>query len=215
MIRLAELPGADEAREWAEEELSKAVYQETEPTLFDKVSKIVGEFLRDLFNPNLSGGEFSRLWAIIIVAIVLGAIVLAFVIWGRPRAEHRVRSGGSSAIFDDDAVSAAELRSLADAAARREDWHEAIVMRFRALARGLDERGILHAPPGMTARTLGEEAREFFPDSATELVHAAELFDDVRYLRRPGSSESALALDELERRIASARPAASARAVFS
>ncbi|GGO62951.1 hypothetical protein GCM10010910_14320 [Microbacterium nanhaiense] len=215
MIPFAELPDPDEARRWAEEELGKAVYQETEPTLFDKVARSIGEFLRDLLSPNLSGGAFSPIWAVILVAIVMGAIVLAFVIWGRPRGDHRTRQNASSAVFDDDTVSAADLRELADAAARSAQWNEAIIMRFRAIARGLDERGILHAPPGMTARSLAAEAREFFPPHADELARSADLFDDVRYLRREGSAETARALEALDRAIASATPAVAARAAFA
>lgn len=212
---LSNLPDADEAREWAEEELGKAVYQVTEPTLFDKVSRAIGEFIQNLLNPSLSGGAFSPIWAVIIVAIVLGGIVLAFVIWGRPRGDHRTGSGGSAAVFDDDALSAAELRTAAAAASARGDWDEAIVMRTRALARGLDERGILHAPPGMTARALAGDAGVFFPDLAEELARSAALFDDVRYLRRHGSPESARGLDELEARVAAATPAVAARAAFA
>ncbi|GGF45843.1 hypothetical protein GCM10010922_21980 [Microbacterium sorbitolivorans] len=215
MISLAALPDADEAREWAEEELSKAVYQVTEPTLFDKVARAIGEFVQRLLSPNLSGGAFSPIWAVIIVAIVLGGIVLAFVIWGRPRGDHRTGSGGSAAVFDDDALSAAELRAASAAAAARGDWDEAIVMRFRALARGLDERGILHAPPGMTARALAADAGVFFPNLAGELAQSAALFDDVRYLRRHGSADAARALDELEARVAAASPAIAARAAFA
>lgn len=215
MIRVAALPDPDDARRWAEEELAKAVYQETEPTLFDKVAKSIGEFLTNLLSPNLSGGAFSPIWAVIIVAIVLGAVVLAFVIWGRPRGEHRARTGESAAVFDDDTASAAQLRERADAAERDAQWNEAIIMRFRAIARGLDERGILRAPPGMTARTLAAESREFFPSDADELVRAGELFDDVRYLRRQGSADAARDLAALDRKIAETTPAVAARAAFA
>lgn len=215
MISFAALPDPDEARERAEEELSKAVYQATEPTLFDKVAKQIGEFISDLLSPNLSGGQFSPVWAVVIVAIVLGGVVLAFVIWGRPRGEHRARTAASAAVFDDDTASASELRALADAASRAGEWDEAIVLRFRAIARGLDERGILHAPPGMTARTLADEARSFFPDAADELVRSAALFDDVRYLRRHGSADAARALEALDTRISATKPAVTARAAFA
>jgi hypothetical protein len=118
-------------------------------------------------------------------------------------------------VFDDDTISAAELRAAADAASQRGEWDEAIVMRFRALARGRDERGVLHAPPGLTARVLVDEARDFFPAFSDELARAAVLFDDVRYLRRHGSAESARALDTLEARIADTTPAVAARAAFA
>ena len=215
MMFALDLPDPDEAREWAEQELSKAIYREAEPTLFDKTAKAVADFIARLFTPNLAGGSLSPLWAAILVAIVLALVVLAFVIWGRPRGEHRIRETGSAAIFQDDASTAAELRALAEAATLRGEWNESIVFRFRAIARGLDERGVLRAPPGMTARVLARDAREFFPGEAGALERAADAFDDVRYLRRPGSAEAARLLTELDARIAAQAPARAARPVFA
>src|SRR5690606_27482462 len=79
--------------------------------------------------------------------------------------------------------------------------------RFRALARALDERGIVHAPPGMTARAFTGAAREFFPDRAAALDDAADAFADVRYLRRPGTRERFAPVAGLDAAAARARAA--------
>ena len=78
-----------------------------------------------------------------------GLVVVALVIAGRPRLRQRSRVTGA-VLADDDGRSAAELRALAEAAAARGDWDEALVERFRALVRALDERTILTVSPGTT-----------------------------------------------------------------
>jgi hypothetical protein len=60
-------------------------------------------------------------------------------------------------------------------------------MRFRALARGLAERGIVDVPPGTTVHGFARSAGVVFPNTAADLDDAAAAFDDVRYLRRPGT----------------------------
>ncbi|WP_221585395.1 DUF4129 domain-containing protein [Microbacterium sp. G2-8] len=212
---LTALPDRDDAREWAEQELSDPAYREAEPTLFDRVAQAIGDVIANLFTPQIGGAEWSPLWTIVIVAIAVAAIVVAFVIWGLPRGERRHASRPSAELFDDDARSAAELRTDADAAAAREDWDAAVVLRFRAIARGIDERGVLFAPPGMTARAFSEAAREYFPPHASDLAAAASRFDDVRYLRRRATRETAQQLAGLDRALASARPAKAAQAVFT
>jgi len=209
------LPDADEAREWAERELEKAAYREAEPTLFDRAARAIGQFFIDLFNPDASGAAWSPVWTVLIVAIIVAAIIVAFVIWGAPRGEHRAPRTSSAAVFDTDERSADELRRAARGAADAEDWDGAIVLRFRAVARALDERGIIHAPPGMTALSFSGAAREFFPEQADGLIAAGRDFDDVRYLRRPGTRDAAARLESLDGAISAARPAKIAEAAFS
>lgn len=216
MIRLLDaLPDPDEAREWAERELEKAAYREAEPTLFDRVAQAIGQFFIDLFNPQLGGAAWSPIWTVVIVAVIVAAIVVAFVIWGAPRGEHRTRRAASAGVFDADERTAEELRRAARAAADSGDWDGSIVLRFRAVARALDERGIIHAPPGMTAHAFVTAARDFFPNHAADLIAAGSVFDDVRYLRRPGTQAAVERIAALDESLRSARPAKVAEAAFS
>ncbi|WP_156762223.1 DUF4129 domain-containing protein [Microbacterium karelineae] len=215
IARLAALPDRDEAREWAERELEKQIYREAEPTLFDRVAQRIGEFFQSLFNPQIDGAGWSPVWTAIIVAVLVAGIVVAFVIWGMPRGEGRSRARASTDLFDADERSAAELRAASTAARDRGDWDEAIILRYRAIARGIDERGLLHGPPGMTARTFAVSAAGYFPAHAAGLDAAAGMFDDVRYLRRPGTAEAAASVADLDDTIASARPAKAAEAAFA
>lgn len=212
---VAELPDRDDAREWAERELDKAVYREAEPTVFDRVAKEIGDFLASLFNPQIDGGIWSPVWTMVIVALIIAAIVVAFVIWGMPRGERRTGRRSSAAVFDDDARSAAELREAARDAVRRGAWDDAVVLRFRAIARAVDERGVFHAPPGMTAQTFALAANDYFPSLAADLNAAAAVFDDVRYLRRHASEDAATRVAVLDEAMAGMRPAKSAEAAFA
>lgn len=214
MIPAVPPPDPDEAREWLERELSDPVYREAEATVFDRVARAIAEFFEAIFNPRVDGAAWSGVWTVILVLLAAALIVTAFVIWGRPRLEHR-RAGASSEIFDDDARSADELRADAERAAGEADWDAAVVLRFRALARGLDERGVLRAPPGTTARALARAAAPFFPDSAPGLDAGSSAFDDVRYLRRAATADVYAEVAAVDDAVRSARPALAPEAAFA
>ncbi|WP_051171948.1 DUF4129 domain-containing protein [Microbacterium indicum] len=215
VIALAALPDPDDARDRAAEELAKRVYAEAEPTVFDRVAQAIGEFIMRLLNPQLAGGSWSPLVTALIVAVVVALVVVAIVIWGVPRRDRRSATSVSSSVIGDDLRTAAQLRADAASAASRGDWDAALVLRFRAIARGLDERGVLHAPPGMTARALAEAASRPFPDHAAGLCAASRAFDDVRYLRRHATSASHDEVAALDDAIAAARPATAPGSVLS
>lgn len=183
------LPDPDQAREWAERELRDPSYQAAEPTLIDRISQAVGRFLEDLLRGPDTGGWGPSAY-IVLGVIVVAAIVVGILIWGRPRISTRA-SEPARALFDsDDARSADELRADAASAAGRSDWDDAIVLRFRAVARGLTERGLVDPPPGATVRAFARETAAALPALVPLLEPAAATFDDVRYLRRPGTEQN-------------------------
>ncbi|WP_354002991.1 DUF4129 domain-containing protein [Microbacterium elymi] len=63
-----------------------------------------------------------------------------------------------------------------------------MILRFRALARGLVERRAVELVPGATVHAFARAAGRAFPGRADDLDAAASAFDDVRYLRRPGTA---------------------------
>src|SRR5690606_15421147 len=101
---------------------------------------------------------------------------------------------------------AAELRAAARAAAGRGDWATAIAEQYRAIARGLAERELVHSLPGTTAREFAVLAGGVFPEEAAALRIAADAFDGVRYLGRPGDRDRFDAVTALEGRLRAARP---------
>ena len=115
-------------------------------------------------------------------------------------------------LFGGDGVrSAADLRREAARRAADGDWGEAVAEAVRALARGLDERGLVSTPPGATVQAFARTASARFPDEAAEFARCATDFDDVRYLRRPGTRETYDRVRALDDRVARSRATADAR----
>lgn len=200
-------PDADQARRWIIAELAKPAYQAAQPTWFDRVSSAFWEWLRSL---DLSGAGAAQVPILLLVGVlVAGAVLAAFLIFGVPRLNRRGRDAG--VLFgSDDARDAAAMRAAAASAAARGQWALAISEMFRALARGLAERTIVSATPGMTARASAREAAGSFPDFADRLARAAGDFDAVRYLGHPGTEADYRRVAELEGALRERRPESAA-----
>jgi len=197
-------PDGDQARQWAEQELADPVYHAAEPTPFDRFARGVGDFLQSLLSGDVSPALAPWL-AIIVVAVIVGIGVLAFVVWGRPRRAERSRRPAE--LFGvDDGRPAALLRADAEEAATAARWDDAVVLRFRALARGLVERTILDPEPGTTVHRFAAQAARAFPAERAALGRAADLFDDARYLHRPVDAASYRSVAELDVRLDDTRP---------
>lgn len=198
-------PDGDEARDWAEQELSKPAYDIAEPTPFDLIARAVGDFIASLFSTELSGGWGSTV-ALIAGIVVMIVIVAAFAVWGVPRSSRRARTQAPALFGEAEGRSAAELRAAAASHARRAEWEAAIVVHFRALARGCAERGVVDTPPGATVHAFARAATRALPDLAERLEAAATAFDDVRYLRRPGTAELYRLVADTDAAVIAARP---------
>ncbi|MEV8266664.1 DUF4129 domain-containing protein [Microbacterium sp. NPDC076911] len=199
-------PDEETARRWAEDELSNPIYDIAEPTLFDRVAQSVGEFIGNLFSPQLPG-EFGPIAAVVAAIVVIVLIAGAFAIWGVPRAIRRGRGNPPVLFGESDARSAAQLRRDAESKAAATEWDQAIVLRFRAIAQGCIERGVVNTPPGATVHAFARAASPVFPASADALEFAATTFDDVRYLRRRGNAELYRQIVATDDAVAAARPA--------
>jgi hypothetical protein len=197
-------PTAPEGREWLREELAKQEYQAARPTWFDQLAKWIQDRIGDLLGSSTTGGP-PGFGAVIVFALVLAAIVVAFFVFGRPRINRK--SAVSGALFgEDDFRDAAGIRAAAESAAARGEYELAITEAFRAIARGLAERTILTVNPGSTARDFSERAGVPFPQFAAEFAAAAVIFDEVRYLGRPGTAEHYEQVATLERLARQAKP---------
>ncbi len=154
------------------------------------------------------GAEWSPALLLVVIGVIAAVVVLGLLIWGRPRRAHRADGRASSVLFgDDEARSAAELRASAAEHAAAGRWDQAVIERYRALARGLEERDVLDALPGTTAQALAAAASPFFPAHADRLHDGAVAFDDVRYLRRRGTAQMYAAVAGVDDEIARTRPA--------
>ena len=90
------------------------------------------------------------------------------------------RKRKSKALFDDKR-DASMLTLSANKAAAAGDWVSAVVDRFRAIIRSLDERALLEDYPGMTAQEAGHLGTQVMPTLSEGFAYAANLFDRARY----------------------------------
>jgi Domain of unknown function (DUF4129) len=192
----------DEARELLIRELAKDEYQEAKPGLLEEVLLRISEWFTDLVN-SLEGASPNLGTLFILLAVLL---VIGVAVWlVRPRRNARAEDAGQ--VFDDDAaLSAAEHRRHAQAAAARGDWNEACTERFRALVRSMEERVVLAVQPGQTADEAAGRIGPAFPGFASEVQKAAAVFDAVRYGKLPASEADATAVARLDEQLQASRP---------
>ena len=191
-------PGAQEAREAAEAELAKPAYHPT-PDLLDWL----WHWLRKHLDPTaVIPGIPPLLSGLIVLLVLVTCVVLLVVLLRRFRPVGRSRR--AARLFDDERDARALARA-ADAAAERGDWDAAVVERFRAIIRSLDERGLIEDYPGMTAREATALASGALKTLGEELTRAAALFDAVRYGEVISTEEQDAWMRDLAQRVDTAR----------
>lgn len=198
-------PDAPTARRWAAEELANPVYHQGRSLL----SRVI-----DWFVDQLSGLHATGLPQPAAVAIVVGLVAaLVAVAWwvAGPVRRNRRAPAARGVLAAGDRRTAAQLRAAADAAASRGDWSAAVVERFRAIVRSLEERAVLDELPGRTAHEAAGDAGARLAAVRTELATAAELFDDVAYGERAAGPSDDAALRDVDRLVAAARREPTAR----
>ncbi len=199
------IPDGDEARRWAEEELSDPRYAEAKPTWFDLLARDIGRFFADLFSSE-NGENIGPSALVVVSLLIFAALVTALIIWGRPRRSRAVRRPHGDLLGAADDRTAAQLRTDAERSARAGDWDDATILRFRALARGLLERDLIDPSPGATAQAIAREVSSVVAAEGAAVRNAATTFDDVRYLRHPATAESYAELAATDERLMALRP---------
>ena len=194
----------DAAHEAAKHELAKPIYPKA--SLTDRLSDWLDDLIYRIAKEgsSLPGGWFT-------VSVLLILLVVAIVVAVRiARRTMRTNRGGEHALFDTHNLSAAQHRATAEHDAREGNWTAAIRHRLRAVARQLEEDGVLDPVPGRTATELAKDVSEAMPGLAGESVHAAEAFNDVTYGERPGTEPAYRMIADLDDHL---RSRAAARAV--
>jgi hypothetical protein len=202
-------PDDEQARRWLEEELGGQNPQPQEG--LPQWLQDLLDWLRDLFGgagpdvpPPNPGDPTGTIAIVILIALLVAGLVVAFVIFGLPRFRRR-RTVTGELFGEDDDRSAQQIRTAAQQAADAGDYSSAVIEVFRALARDLAERGVIVAFPGTTAREFGRRASDVFPDTADRLDEAARVFDGVRYLGRAGTEEQWREMSALAAELSKAR----------
>ncbi|CAM5720735.1 hypothetical protein SALBM311S_02672 [Streptomyces alboniger] len=192
----------DPAREAARRELSKRMYHENDPGLFQRALNAFWDWVDKLFNAASTATPGGPLGLVVIIVAVLA--VLAALWWrlGTPRREPT----SAAVLFDDRPRSAAEHRAAAEAHAAQGHWNQAVQERMRAIVRSLEERALLDTRPGRTADEAAVEAGRTLPSQADQLRTAARDFDDVTYGGRRASEQSYHRIADLDRDLDRTKP---------
>ncbi|MFD8395154.1 DUF4129 domain-containing protein [Streptomyces sp. NPDC059680] len=194
----------DPAREAARRELSKRMYHENDPGLFQRALNAFWDWLDRLFSSAASATPGGTLGLVVVVLFVVAALAA---LWWRLGTPRRQPSSTAAALFDDRPRSAAEHRAAAEAHAAQGHWNQAVQERMRAIVRSLEERALLDARPGRTADEAAAEAGRTLPAHTDRLLAAARAFDDVTYGGRSATEESYHRIAELDRDLERTRPA--------
>lgn len=195
------VPDASTARRWATQELADPVYHRGKSLL----SRFL-DWLLSLFDgasvPVL--GLSPAMVAALVVAIALVVVAVAFWIAGPVRLARR--AAGSVVVLGNDTRTATELRAAADASAARADWSAAVLDRFRAIVRSLEERALLDEWPGRTAHEAAEAGAVRLPSHTSELRRAGQTFDEVCYGKVAAGPDTDAWLRALDGALAATRP---------
>ncbi|MGZ4625583.1 MAG: DUF4129 domain-containing protein [Kineosporiaceae bacterium] len=193
-------PDAAQGRAWARAELARPGYDH--PGLVRRALAWLLERVADLPLPHGTGSALTGAALLVALAAVVAWAVRQA---GSPLASGRRPTGD---VFADAVLTAADHRAAADRAAAAGDLRTAVLERFRAAVRELEERAIVAEQPGRTAGEAAAAAAAQLPELAGALAAAARTFDDVRYGGRPATSAMDAALRELDARLRAQRPAA-------
>ncbi|MGV4986119.1 DUF4129 domain-containing protein [Streptomyces sp. NRAIS4] len=193
----------DPAREAARRELSKRMYHEHDPGLFQRALNAFWDWLDRMLGSAASATPGGTVGLIVVVLFVVA--VLAALWWrlGTPRRQP----ASAAVLFDDRPRSAAEHRAAAEAHAAQGHWNQALQERMRAIVRSLEERTLLDVRPGRTADEAAAEAGRTLPAHTDRLRATAREFDDVTYGGRRATDQSYHRIAELDRDLERTRPA--------
>ncbi|UUO03415.1 DUF4129 domain-containing protein [Mycolicibacterium novocastrense] len=196
----------DAAHDAAQRELAKPIYPK--PSLTDRFSEWIDDLIYRLA---AEGASIPGGWVTITVLLILVAIgVVAAIRLGRRT--MRTARGHAEALFGEHDMTAAQHRAAAEQCATTADWAAAIRHRLRAVARQLEESGVLDPVPGRTATELARDAGRELPHLIDELFSAATAFNDVTYGEMPGTEQAYRLVADLDDHVRSRTPVAAATA---
>lgn len=189
--------GRDAAHEAAQRELAKPIYPKA--SLTERFSQWIDDLLYRIAQDGSSvpGGWFTLTVLFILLAVALVVAVRV------ARRTMRTNRGAEEALLGSHDLTAAAHRAAAQQRAAEGNWAEAIRHRLRAIARGLEESGVLTPVPGRTATELARDAGSAVPGLASELAAAADIFNDVSYGGRPGTEPSYRRVARLDEQLSS------------
>ncbi len=196
----------DAAHQAAEIELGKPIYTKASATqqILDWINEMLYRLLQQ--TASIPGGWLTTAVLLTVLAI---AVVVAIQI---ARRTMRSRRRGDYQLFEATQLTAAQHRETAERYAAEGNWTVAIRHRLRAIARQLEETGVLNPAPGRTANELARDAGEALPHLTDELSQAATAFNDVTYGEVPGTQSAYQMIVDLDDHLRMRAPAAASAA---
>lgn len=170
----------DAAHDAAQQELDKPIYPKG--SLSEQFSDWINELIYRLAQ---EGAGVPGGW---LTLSVLGLLAVALFVLAVRVARRTMRTDrGDSPLYGGQELGAAQHRAIAAQHAAAGEWELAIRHRLRAVARRLEETGMLPPVPGRTATELARDAGSVLPHLSAQLRDAATAFNDVTYGDRPGT----------------------------
>jgi hypothetical protein len=196
----------DAAHQAAQSELDKPIYTKASATqqLLDWINELLYRLLQK--TASIPGGWLTTAVLLTLLAI---ALVVAIHI---ARRTMRTRRRGDYQLFETAQLTAAQHRETAERFAAEGDWTAAIRHRLRAIARQLEETGVLNPAAGRTANELARDAGHALPHLTDELSQAATAFNDVTYGEVPGTQAAYQMIVDLDNHLRMRAPAAGSTA---
>jgi hypothetical protein len=196
----------DAAHQAAESELNQPIYTKASATqqFLDWINELLYRLLQK--TASIPGGWLT---AAVLLTLLAIAVVVAIHI---ARRTMRTRRRGDYQLFEATQLTAAQHRETAERYAAEGNWSAAIRHRLRAIARQLEETGILNPAPGRTANELARDAAEALPHLTDELSQAATTFNDVTYGEVPGTQAAYQMIVDLDNHLRMRAPAAASDA---
>lgn len=182
----------DAAHDAAQRELAKPIYPKA--SLTERFSQWLEDLLYRIAQDGSSvpGGWFTI--TVLLILLTVAIVVAVRIAWRTMRTNR----GGEPALFGSHELTAAQHRATAEQYAADGNWSAAIRHRLRAIARQLEENGVLNPVPGRTATELARDAGTALPALSKELNYAANAFNDVTYGERPGTEPAYRMIAQLD-----------------
>lgn len=195
-------PTPAQARKWLSDELHGSSYQ---GSWLDSVIAWVQDHLSKLLD---SANRAANSGLSLVVTVLVAVVVIALLAWVLPKVRREpVIAAAGRAVLDDVTITAATYRRLAAKALAEGRFDGAALDGFRAIAKDMSDRTLLHDAPGRTAHEVSHELAGPFPDHTDRLAQAADVFDAVRYGHRRATADQAGQVLKLDTELVRARPA--------
>lgn len=188
----------DGARQAAKDELAKRGYHTNDPSAVERAADWLIHKLSHLLDVAAQHSPGNNMGLLVIVVGVAAIATVVIMRIGRVRRTTKLAQPLLGATIE----TAADHRRRAQTYAAQEQWAQAVREWLRAVARELEERGVLDPRPGRTAAELCADTAVELPALSADLRRAAATFDAIWYGGRTAKPDDEQLLRALDRRVA-------------